>query len=127
MVALILSSEKKPEKTVVYHVTLADPKIYTNGIFSDTFQIQTGSYQFRFVPHGQSPQILSITFKGTTFSFAEDFELEGMPHETGISAYYTWDYVGVKEIRIPEGQQLEIVTNPHGNLLGTVSVDLIRI
>lgn len=126
MAALVLSSEKKPEKTAVYHIMLADPKIYTNGIFTDTFQIQNGLYQFRFVPHGHSPQTLSITLNGPEFSFSEDFQLEGIRHDTGISTYYTWDYLGVKEIKVPEDQQLEIVINPHGDILGTVSVYLIR-
>ncbi|MGI0082896.1 MAG: hypothetical protein ACREAG_06330 [Nitrosopumilaceae archaeon] len=122
-----LTIESRPEKTSVYHVTLADPKLYTNEIFTDTFDIQKGTYQFRFVPSGDSPQMLSIALKGATFSFAEDFHLQGTPHDTGISTYYTWDYDGVKEIQVPEDQQLEIVINPHGNLLGSVSVDLIKI
>ncbi|MGI0008305.1 MAG: hypothetical protein ACRD92_01650 [Nitrosopumilaceae archaeon] len=122
----VLSSEKKPEKTAVYHIMLADPKIYNNGIFTDTFQIQNGSYQFRFVSHGQSPQTLSITLNSPKFSFSEDFKLEGIPRDTGISTYYTWDYLGVKEIIVTENQQLEIVINPHGNILDTVSVYLIK-
>jgi len=123
--AVELQSEKS-EKRVAYHVTLADPKLYTNGIFTDIFEIQKGTYQFSFVPNGDSPQTLSIALKGATFSFAEDFQLQGTPHETGISTYYTWDYLGKKEIHIPEDQQLQIVINPHGNLLGSASVDLAK-
>ncbi|MGI0011421.1 MAG: hypothetical protein ACREAE_08485, partial [Nitrosopumilaceae archaeon] len=73
-----------------------------------------------------SPQTLSITLNSPKFSFSEDFKLEGTRHDTGISTYYTWDYLGVKEIKVPEDQQLEIVINPHGDILGTVSVYLIR-
>ncbi len=127
MITIGLAIESKPEETVAYHVTLADPKLYTNEIFADAFEIQKGTYQFRFVPSGDSPQMLSIALKGATFSFAENFELQGTPHDTGISTYYTWDYNGTKEIQVPEDQQLEIVINPHGNLLGSVSVDLIKI
>mgnify|MGYP001558039044 CR=1 FL=1 len=126
VIALGLSIEPKSEKTVAYHVTLADPKLYTDGIFTDTFEIQKGTYQFSFVPNGDSPQTLSITLKGETFSFAEDFQLEGTSHETGISTYYTWDYLGKKVIQVPDDQELQIVINPRGNLLGSVSVDLTR-
>jgi len=127
VLGLVLSFEPKSEKTATYHVTLADPKIYTNGVFIDTFQIQKGTYQFSFVPNGDSPEILSITLKGAKFSFSEDFKLEGTQHNTGISTYYTWDYQGSKEIHLSEDDQIEITINPHGNLLGSVSVDLIKI
>jgi len=126
VIALGLSIEPKSEKTVAYHVTLADPKLYTDGIFTDTFEIQKGTYQFSFVPNGDSPQTLSIDLKGATFSFAEDFQLKGASHETGISTYYTWDYLGKKVIRVPDDQELQIVINPHGNVIGSVSVDLTR-
>jgi hypothetical protein len=127
VIGLVLSFEPKSEKTVTYHVTLADPKKYTNEVFIDTFQIQNGTYQFSFVPNGDSPEILSITLKGAKFSFSEDFKLEGTQHNTGISTYYTWDYHGSKEIHLSEDDQIEITINPHGNLLGSVSADLIKI
>lgn len=126
-IVFVLSFEQKSEKTTVYHITLADPKLYTNEIFMDTFQIQKGTYQFSFVPNGDSPETLSITLKGAKFSFSEDFKLEGTPHDTGISTYYTWNYQGGKEIHLVEDSQLGIMINPHGNLLGSVSVDLIKI
>ena len=126
VIALGLSIEPRSEKTVAYHVTLADPKLYTDGIFTDTFEIQEGTYQFSFVPNGDSPQTLSIDLKGATFSFSEGFQLEGTSHETGISTYYTWDYLGKKVIQVPGDQELQIVINPRGNLLGSVSVDLTR-
>jgi len=125
-IAIGLSLEPNSKKTIIYHVTIADPKLYTNEIFTDIFMIQNGKYQFSFVPNGDSPETLSIALKGATFSFAEDFQLNGTLHDTGISVYYTWDYLGKKEIRVPEDQQLQIVINPHGNLLGSVSVDLIK-
>ena len=123
---LSLSLEPSSKKDVTYHVTIADPKLYTNGIFTDTFTIQKGTYQFSFVPNGDSPETLSIILKGTSFSFAEDFQLNGTLHNTGISNYYTWEYLGKKEIQIMDDQRLQIVINPYGNLLGSVSVDLIK-
>jgi len=127
VIGLVLSFEPKSEKTTAYHVTLADPKMYTNEVFTDTLQIQKGTYKFSFVPNGDSPEILSITLKGARFSFSEDFKLEGITHNTEISTYYTWNYQGSKEIHLSEDDQLEITINPHGNLLGSVSVDLIKI
>jgi hypothetical protein len=124
---LSLSVEPSAKKSIIYHVTLADPKLYTNEIFTDSFVIQKGTYQFSFVPNGDSPETLSVELKGTTFSFAEDFQLNGTLHNTGISTYYTWEYLGKKEIQITDDQQLQIIINPHGNLLGSVSVDLIKI
>jgi len=126
-IAIGLSLEPNSKKNVIYHVTLADPKLYINEIFSDTFTIQKGTYQFSFVPNGDSPETLSISLKGTTFSFTENFQLNGTLHDTGISTYYTWEYFGKKEIQVIEDQPLKIEINPHGNLLGSVSVDLIKI
>lgn len=123
---LIFSPSEKTARTQIYHVRLADPDMYRDGIFSEIFQIKGGTYEFRFVPNGDSPETLSITLKGSTFSFAEDFKLEGTPHNTGISEYYTWDYLGESTIHVPEDQQIEIVINPHGNILGPVSVYLIE-
>ena len=56
--------------------------------------------------------------------YFEDFILEGTPHETGISTYYTWEYSGNHLILIPEDQTLTITIDPNGNLLGPVSVDI---
>jgi hypothetical protein len=110
----------------VFHVTLALPENYENGVFTDTFQIEEGDYEFGFVPNGDSPEIMTITLKGESFSFSENFDLEGTPHETGVSTYYTWDYSGSKEIQILKSQELEIIIDPNGDVLGSVSVDVIR-
>lgn len=126
VIILVLPSQSKPEEIITYHVTLADPKLYNNEIFTDVFEIQKGTYRFSFVPNGDSPQTLSIALKGNTFSFSENFQLQGTRQETGISTYYTWDYLGQKEIEVSEDQQLQIVINPNGNLLGSVSVDLVK-
>lgn len=125
-VILVFPSQTSPQETLVYQVTLADPKLYNDGIFTDVFEIQKGTHRFSFVPNGDSPKTLSIALKGATFSFAEDFQLQETLHETGISSYYTWDYLGQKEIQVLEDQQLQIVINPNGNTLGSVSVYLIR-
>jgi len=121
----MLSGTKNPHEEI-YHVMLADPKLYHDGVFSDTFSVKKGTYQFKFVSNGDSPEVLVVTLKGRSFSFSTDFKLEGMPHDTGISKYYTWKYNGQDVITVTEDQELQISINPHGNVLGPVSVYLIK-
>ena len=121
-------SENQPEEkeeNTVFHVTLADPENYENGVYTDSFRIEEGTYQFRFVPNGDSPQSLTITLNGESVKYVENFTLEGTAHETGISTYYTWEYSGNYLILIPEDQIVEIVINPNGNLQGPVTVDIL--
>jgi hypothetical protein len=126
LAVLVSVPSEKSNRMEAYHVRLADPKLYTDGVFSDAFSIKKGSYQFRFVPNGDSPETLSIALKGASFLFTEDFILKGTPHETGISTYYTWEYLGQDMVEISEDQELQIIINPHGNTLGPVSVYLIK-
>lgn len=124
-IAIAISLQPKNQTSIVYHITLADPKLYNNGTFTDNFKIQKGTYQFSFVPNGDSPQNLSISLKGN-YSYNENFSLQGTLHNTGISSYYTWDYLGNKVIQIPQDQEVQIRINPRDSILGSVSVDLIR-
>ena len=109
----------------VFHIRLADPELYENGIYHESFVLEDGVYEFRFTPNGDSPRLLSVTLVGNSILFSEDFMLEGTPHETDISLYYTWDYEGVKKIQVFEDQQVDIKINHNGNLVGPVSVELI--
>ena len=118
------SSEK--DDGVVFHVTLADPQLYENGEYAETFEIESGEYYFRFVPNGSSPEILSISLDGYSIEFSEDFKLENTLHETGISEYYTWEYLGENQIMISEKQQVKIGINPNGNVMGSVSVSILQ-
>lgn len=127
---LTLSGFGQPEfkkLDVIYHVTLADPGLYKEGIYADSFVIQKGSYSFRFIPNGDSPKTLSVTLTGNSFSFLEDFKLAGTPHETGISVYYTWDYNGKKQFEVLDDQDLKITINPHDDIQGPVSFDMIKV
>ena len=110
----------------VFHVTLADPAMYENGVFTDSFEIEEGSYQFGFVPNGDSPQTLTISLSGPNYYYIEKFVLNSESHETGISQYYTWSYTGDEEstIEISSSQQVQITINPHENYNGPVSVFL---
>jgi len=125
---VVIFSLEPSEKNnnVVFHVTLADPDLYTNGAYTDTFTIDRGEYSFRFVPNGSSPEILSITLNGDDFDFSEDFKLESTSHQTGASEYFTWKYDGQKIISISEMQEISIIINPNGNIFGSVSVDILE-
>lgn len=118
------SEEMKNE--VVFHETLADPEIYLDGIYSKKFQIEGGDYYFRFVPNGSSPEILSILINGENANFSKDYILEGTLQETGISEYYTWEYIGDKSLTISEDEEIIITIDPNGNKMGSVSVDILK-
>jgi len=111
---------------VIFHVTLADPDLYTNGVYTDVFTIDEGEYSFRFVPNGSSPEILSITLNGENFDFSGNFKLKSTSHQTGTSEYFTWEYEGQKIIWITELQEVSIIINPNGKIMGSVSVDILE-
>jgi len=110
------------ETDFVFHVRLAEPEMYQNGIYQEVFDLPPGEFRFKFIANGDSPQILSISMKGEGFSFSEDFELEGTAHTTPISEYFTWDYLGERTIKASDWQSLQVSIDPHGNLQGPVSV-----
>ncbi|MGI0055841.1 MAG: hypothetical protein ACREAK_00540 [Nitrosarchaeum sp.] len=125
-IGLSFNQADKKNSNIVFHATLADPDLYKNGIYSNTFTVSKGDYLFKFVPNGDSPQSLTILLKGEDYDFSENFKLNGTLHQTGISEYYTWDYDGQKTISIPDQQMISIEINPNGNELGSVSVDIIK-
>lgn len=130
VVAIVLvnfsSDETNKKNNILFHVTLADPNLYVDGVYTEIFSLEKGEYFFRFVPNGSSPEILSITLSGDTFDFSEDFKLIGIPHQTEISEYFTWKYDGQKNIVIPEMQEVSIIINPNEKTLGSVSVDILE-
>lgn len=126
VIGLSFNSSEKISNNTVFHVTLADPSLYKNGIYSNTFIINEGNYVLKFVPSGDSPQSLNISLKGENYNFSDNFRLNGTLHQTGISEYYTWDYDGQKEITIPTSQKILIEINPNGNELGSASVYIIE-
>ena len=120
------SNETNEKSNILFHITLADPNLYVNDVYTEKFTLEKGEYLFRFVPNGSSPKILSITLNGDTFDYSEDFKLIGTPHQTGISEYFTWDYDGQKNIFISEMQEFSITINPNRETLGSVSVDILE-
>jgi hypothetical protein len=127
-ILLVNFSSDKFEKinNTVFHVTLADPDLYINGVYAGKFTIDKGQYSFRFVPNGSSPETLSITINGKNFDYSENFKLQSTLHETEISEYFTWEYEGRKIIEISEIQEVSIIINPNRNVMGSVSVDILE-
>ena len=124
-VSISMNSEEKDDN-VVFHVTLANPELYTNGIYTNNFTIEPGTYFFRFVPNGSSPEILSIKLSGQNYSFIENFNLKGISHESETSKYFTWEYEGVNNITIDSMKEVTIAINPNDNVMGSVSIDIIK-
>ena len=124
-VSISMNSEEKDDN-VVFHATLANPEFYTNGIYTNNFTMEPGTYFFRFVPNGSSPEILSIKLSGQNYSFIENFNLKGILHESETSKYFTWEYEGMKNITIDSMEEITITINPNDNLMGSVSVDIIK-
>ena len=120
------SDGKEKTNNVVFHITLANPELYSNGVYTDKFSIDPGTYFFRFVPNGSSPEILSIKLTSQNYEFVENYTLIGTPHESETAKYFTWKYQGKGEITIESSKQISISINPNGNVNGSVSVDLIK-
>ena len=120
------SDQKEKNNDIVFHITLANPELYTNGVYTDEFSIESGIYFFRFVPNGSSPEILSIKLTSQNYEFVENYTLIGTPHESETAKYFTWKYEGKGEIIIESSKQISININPNGNVNGSVSVDLIK-
>ena len=120
------SDQKEKNNDIVFHITLANPELYTNGVYTDEFSIEPGTYFFRFVPNGSSPEILSIKLTSQNYEFVENYTLIGTPHESETAKYFTWKYQGKGEIIIESSKQISISINPNGNVNGSVSVDLIK-
>ncbi|MBT3761582.1 MAG: hypothetical protein HOF89_03210, partial [Candidatus Nitrosopelagicus sp.] len=73
--------------------------------------IEGGTYKIGFVPMGDSPAKIKLTIKGKWTEsynvepswgtiFSEEFVLEKSLVDTGISKYYTWEYIGQKYVQI---------------------------
>jgi hypothetical protein len=123
----ISDMNSKKSTNVVYLARLADPSVYNNdGLFTESFFIHAGSYHLRFVPSGDSPRMLSITISNDKeILFVEDFRLESTEQGNESARYFTWDYTGMNELEILEDQMINIEIDPHGNIIGPVTVEII--
>ena len=130
-----------PENEGVWSIRMASPEWHDRQTVSASLpNLEEGTYKLGFVPMGDSPTKIRIDIKvrsagsdfaGTTWTpmFSEEFILKGTPVDTGISKYYTWEYVGQKYVYIPEVEReanYEITITRTGNLKGSVTISLSR-
>ena len=133
-------NEKSPNSEV-WSIRMAGPEWDDRQGHSAALpNLEEGTYKIGFVPMGDSPSKIRIDIKrrsagsdfaGTTWTpmFSEEFILKGTPVDTGISKYYTWEYVGQKYVYIPEVEgeaNYEIAISRSGNLEGSVTISLSR-
>ena len=100
----------------------------------DGISLETGNtYQFKFVPMGDSPEQLRLSLIGKSPSvqvFSDTLYLKKTLVDTGISKYYTWEYLGQKFVQFPESDgdtMYEITIARSGNLEGSVSISLTKV
>jgi len=128
-----------PENEGVWSIRMASPEWDDRQNHSAALpNLEEGTYKLGFVPMGDSPSKIRIDIKvrSAEFShpdgglvFSEIFVLKGTPVDTGISKYYTWEYVGQKHVYIPEVEgeaNYEIRIERSGNLKGSVTISLSR-
>ena len=128
-----------PENGEVWSIRMAGPEWDDRPILRASLpNLEEGTYKLGFVPMGDSPNKIRIDIKvrSAEFShhdggllFSEKFVLKGTPVDTGISKYYTWEYVGQKYVYIPEVEgeaNYEITIKRSGNLKGSVTISLLQ-
>jgi len=126
-----------PENGEVWSIRMASPEWDDRQNHRAALpNLEEGTYKLGFVPMGDSPSKIRIDIKvrSAEFShpdgglvFSEIFVLKGTPVDTGISKYYTWEYVGQKYVYIPEVEgeaNYEIRIERSGNLEGSVTISL---
>jgi len=128
-----------PENGEVWSIRMASPEWDDRQNHRAALpNLEEGTYKLGFVPMGDSPSKIRIDIKvrSAEFShpdgglvFSEIFVLKGTPVDTGISKYYTWEYVGQKYVYIPEVEgeaNYEIRIERSGNLKGSVTISLLQ-
>ena len=130
-----------PENGEVWSIRMASPEWHDRQTVRASLpNLEEGTYKLGFVPMGDSPHKITIAIKGKWTEryyldpswrplFSEEFVLKGTPVDTGISKYYTWEYVGQKYVYIPEVEgeaDYEIAITRTGNLKGSVTISLSR-
>ena len=125
IIIIISQDSSETSNNEIFHVTLADPKMYVNNMFVSDVTFGVGKYAFEFVPSGSSPEQITIHLDGEQ-SIRHEFELKGTLQDTGISEYYTWEYLGDDSFEISNPQEMTITIDPHGDISGSVSIYIIQ-
>ena len=128
--------ENEDSNSEVWSIRMASPEWHDRQTVRASLpNLEEGTYKLGFVPMGDSPHKITIVIKGKStttspnFYFSEEFVLKGTPVDTGISKYYTWEYVGQKYVYIPEVEgeaNYEIRIERSGNLKGSVTISLLQ-
>ena len=130
-------NEKSPDSEV-WNTRIAGPEFdnISNHRYEPIALERKVPYEFHFVPMGDSPERLkiSVVWSGQGVQvFSEMLYLEGTLVDTGISEYYTWDYVGNKNFEVSFEQcpnqktcNYDITVERYGNLKGSVTISLSR-
>jgi len=133
--------ENEDSNSEVWSIRMASPEWHDRQTVRASLpNLEEGTYKIGFVPMGDSPTKIRIDIKvrsagsdfaGATWTpmFSEEFVLKGTPVDTGISKYYTWEYVGQKYVYIPEVEReanYEITIKRSGNLEGSVTISLLQ-
>ena len=124
--------EERPNSEV-WNKRIAGPEFANDSILkSSPITLERNvQYKFEFVPMGDSPERIKISIGGV---FSETFVLEKTLVDTGISKYYTWEYIGKENVLVSNQQcpnqktcNYEITVERFGNLEGSVSMSLSRV
>jgi len=124
--------EERPNSEV-WNKRIAGPEFANDSILkSSPITLERNvQYKFEFVPMGDSPERIKISIGGV---FSETFVLEKTLVDTGISKYYTWEYIGKENVLVSNQQcpnqktcDYEITVERFGNLEGSVSISLSRV
>ena len=130
--------EERPNSEV-WNKRIAGPEFANDSILkSSPITLERNvQYKFEFVPMGDSPEQLkiSVVWSGQGMEvFSELFVLDKTLVDTGISKYYTWEYIGKENVVISNQQcpnqktcNYDITVERFGNLEGSVSISLSRI
>ena len=129
------SPENESLESVVWHTRIVGPEFDNiSNHRMDLGSLEGGTYKIGFVPMGDSPKNLRIKVVGFGIMFAEKFILERSLVDTGISKYYTWEYIGKENVLISNQQcpnqktcNYDITVERVGNLEGSVSISLSKI
>ena len=98
--------------------------------------LEKGYYKIGFVPMGDSPSEINIkiftkksdeTDSRNFVVLDERYLLDRDLVDTGISKYYTWEYLGDKYFSISKETEYEIDIERIGNLEGSVSVNIEKV
>ena len=114
----------------VWNMRISGDEFHDLAVFGNEIgNLGTGTYEFGFVPMGDSPQVLRLIISNERGNqvFSEEFVLEKSLVDTGISKYYTWDYLGNKFVPISKEGNYEITIEREGNLKGSVSISLTKV